>query len=229
MSIDERSKIIQGPLRKRGQKGWKERLFVLRAQDGTLGFFENNGEVTLKGKIKIRNALIQSDENTNFVVSTASGTSYILQAESQEIKEKWMAVLIRAASGVADVDELKEIWDDTKFPENETELLRQLDSNQEDETSFAELNKVEELPQNREEPEVTTPEQDEQHVDSPITPPKTEHVDPELEYFGQGELSSSKSALVPSSTNSAKDRRSPYASLCIDCFFPSCLPRPSWL
>ena len=94
-------KIIQGPLyRRRGPASWKRRWIVLRAADGVIGSFaEDDGELKLKGKLRVRQVAEAGDI---FTVSDG-GTTFEFMAESSDAKMRWIAVLSEVAKGVTDV------------------------------------------------------------------------------------------------------------------------------
>lgn len=119
--------IIQGRLLKRGHmlnKNWKPRLFVLRSQDGTLGYFDDSaksGQLKLKGKIHVRDAKIDplDPRSTEFVITTTENIDYALSAETTLVKRKWVDVLVKVAAGCSDSDELQLAWDSAQAPEDE--------------------------------------------------------------------------------------------------------------
>ena len=117
------SVIIQGPLEKRGHflnTAWKRRLFVLRSSDGTLGYFDDSargGQLRLKGKIVLRGARLESRAERQFAILTADDVEYPLQADTLDVKERWLAVLAKVVEGCEDQDELLLVWDPPREPE----------------------------------------------------------------------------------------------------------------
>ena len=105
---------LEGHLLKQGHstfsalQSWKKRLFVLRPTENTLDYYDDSKNPrALKGSIELKRGARVLDAPTPehaFVVISASGTRYPLQASSQDEKARWMRTISALLEGEREVE-----------------------------------------------------------------------------------------------------------------------------
>ncbi|XP_064618956.1 oxysterol-binding protein 1-like isoform X2 [Lineus longissimus] len=123
-------------------KGYQKRWFVL--QNGLLSYYRNMAEMahTCRGTINLANAIIHTEDSTNFVISNGGTQSFHLKASSEVDRQKWVTALELAKAKAINLMESDEEDEETHSQPDKNELqntLRTLTSKLEDLNTCNEL------------------------------------------------------------------------------------------